>query len=646
MKLELKRLTLENFKGMKQESLLFETETWIYGANGKGKTSLFDAFVWCLFGKDHLGRSDYKLKPYDKDGQVIPRQDVSVEALIHVNGEAKTLKRVYQEEWVKPRTKEEEVLKGHTTKYFINDITVKKSEYDDFVGSICDEIVFKSITNPTYFPNLGKEEQRAILFSFINLTDEEVAGKNKDFKELLQEVTGIGLDAFRKDIAVKKSRIRQELSGLPDRIKGLEEGMPAMPDVEAVTKKIEAKQEEIETIDVSLNDAAKNMEKQNKQRLDIQSEIHKLEQAEQNLQFEHQSQIHAEINKKKEAIREIDTKKEEVTKKEKERLEKIEKLTKEKQENLSLLETLREEWRTLNALTLEFPEGAFSCPTCQRLLEVADIEEKQKQLTDNFNKDKASRIEKNKARGLSVSEHIKEIDLALQEISEPIQSEIFTGSRKSMIEDEIKVLEEKLDTYKITPKYLALEDEITKKKVQLNQTPPKIDNTELIDRKSLLTAELDALKTEISLKAVVENTKKRIADHQAQIKTFNQELANLEKKEYTLKEFEFAKNTEYENRINELFRFVKFRLFHTQVDGQIVPDFECMVDGVPYSTLNNAMQVAAGLDIINTLSMKKGVYAPIWIDNREGITEIPAMDTQIINMVVDKTAHQLYVQYA
>jgi len=60
-----------------------------------------------------------------------------------------------------------------------------------------------------------------------------------------------------------------------------------------------------------------------------------------------------------------------------------------------------------------------------------------------------------------------------------------------------------------------------------------------------------------------------------------------------------------------------------------------MVDGVPFSTLNNAMQIAAGLDIIHAISNKHGVSAPIWIDNRESVTEIPKMETQIINLVVD-----------
>ena len=46
----------------------------------------FDSFVWCLFGKDHLGRSDYELKTHDNSGNTIPRLDCEVEIVINVDG--------------------------------------------------------------------------------------------------------------------------------------------------------------------------------------------------------------------------------------------------------------------------------------------------------------------------------------------------------------------------------------------------------------------------------------------------------------------------------------------------------------------------------------------------------------------------------
>ena len=110
------------------------------------------------------------------------------------------------------------------------------------------------------------------------------------------------------------------------------------------------------------------------------------------------------------------------------------------------------------------------------------------------------------------------------------------------------------------------------------------------------------------------------------------------------KSFEYAKNEAYQSRINEMFSLVKFNLFRQQVDGQIVPTCECHVNGVPYSTQNNAMQVAMGLDIINTISKHEGFSAPIILDNRESVTSIPSIEAQVINLVVDPTATTLKIK--
>ena len=139
MKLTLKKLTLINFKGVKRRSFEFnEKETFIHGKNGSGKTSLYDAYLWCLFGKDHNGKSDHELKTYDGNGKTIPKQTCEVEIIFKTeNGDVK-LKRTYGENWVKPKTEPEEVFKGNYSEYYLNDLLVKKSEYDEHIHSLID----------------------------------------------------------------------------------------------------------------------------------------------------------------------------------------------------------------------------------------------------------------------------------------------------------------------------------------------------------------------------------------------------------------------------------------------------------------------------------------------------------------------------
>jgi len=187
-----------------------------------------------------------------------------------------------------------------------------------------------------------------------------------------------------------------------------------------------------------------------------------------------------------------------------------------------------------------------------------------------------------------------------------------------------------------TNKYNSNLEEIAKYEELLNKPAEQSSiQTELNEKKIALSCEIENLSSDYAKKEIIENSHKRIRQLEEQERTMNQEMADLERREFLLKSFEFAKNERYESEINKMFHFVKFMLFKKQVDGQIVPGCECMADGVPYSTQNKAMQVAIGLDIIDAICMKEGIYAPIFIDNRESVTEIPEIKAQIINLVVN-----------
>lgn len=642
MRLELKQLNITRFRGLQNTSFSFDDhETWIYGRNGSGKTSLFDSFIWCLFGKDHHGRADHEIKPYDKAGKIIPRSDVEVEVIILVDGEKRKLRRCYQEVWVKPKTEIEEVSKGHTTEYFIDDIKVTKSRFDNLVSTLCDDVVFKTITNPLFFTSLKQEEQRKLLFSMVSITDEEIAQENEDFKKLLADLTGITIDEYKKSINTQKTRIKSELTGLPERIAGLKEGMPEMPDEEQISSEILRKQARIDEIEQAINDAAVNAENQNNVRISIQAEINKLELQQQEIRYQHSSKLNEQKAEIRSQISEVEFKIANAKKQVEMVANRRIALEAEKGAYETKLQGLREKWKIIKAEELTFDEHAFKCPTCERLLEAADIEAKQQELTAKFNTSKTQRLEANKAEGLTVVERLKSITEELEQLKGGEKQEMFIGTRLDSLKSQLAAIDLKSNDFEKLNQYIENSKQIEVLKTQLSTVANTVDNSLLIDEKRQLTTELDDLKSKVAFKDVINNTKARIAQLEQRVSILNQELASLERMEFIAKKFEFEKNTRYEEKINKMFRFVKFRLFKTQVDGQIIPVFECMVDGVPFSTLNSAMQIAAGLDIINAISNKQGVSAPIWIDNRESITEIPKMETQIINLVVDPNYSKL-----
>ena len=84
-KVTLKRLQLTNFKGIRSLTVDFGPEqTTIAGDNATGKTTIFDAFTWCLFGKDSQDRTTFGIKTVDKGGQVIERLEHEVSATLEI----------------------------------------------------------------------------------------------------------------------------------------------------------------------------------------------------------------------------------------------------------------------------------------------------------------------------------------------------------------------------------------------------------------------------------------------------------------------------------------------------------------------------------------------------------------------------------
>ena len=81
---------------------------------------------------------------------------------------------------------------------------------------------------------------------------------------------------------------------------------------------------------------------------------------------------------------------------------------------------------------------------------------------------------------------------------------------------------------------------------------------------------------------------------------------------------------------------VDFRLFETQVNGELKETCEVTVNGVPYSDVNNAGKINAGLDVINSLSKFMQKRVPIFVDNAESVNKLIDVNSQIIKLYVSE----------
>ncbi len=645
MKISIESLSIRNFKGVSALDIAGTQVINVYGRNGSGKTSIFDAFTWLLFGKLHdETKNDEGLKPVGRS-----KTDVEVSAVLELdedragsvqNKDYLSLKRIYKEEWANNQ------LKGHTTDYFINDVPVKMKDYNQKVDEICAFDVFKAITNPHYFPSLHPAEQRKMLFEMVpEISFSDVAGKDKDYLNLLYVLNGKSLADFKKELAVKKSKIQAELSRLPVAIEENNRNMPEALDWKELEADLAAKKAELEEITGQIADTSKLSEADTTKRWKIQQQIQDLYAVQDKL--ERQAKLHRDetLERKRSEIRQVTMEIGDAERDYNNKKAKIEALAIEMEVHTKRIEALRSEWKQINERTLVFNEADFACPTCKRPFEPEDVFGKKQEMLENFQAKKAADLEENRKAGLAVKAKILAIEEEKKAIALPEKPD--TEDLKKRIEEMrafLNELEASPFTAKDSVEWKAAQQQIDVLLKQKEETGGNNDATEpLKEKKAELERNISTLERSLFTKTEIDKLEKRIAELEGQATTLNQDLADIEAIEDIAQRFELERNSQYERAVNRLFQAVRFRLFDEQLNGNTKSTCECTMNNVPYATLSNAQQVYAGLDIIKAISRHHNVYAPIFIDNRESITEIPDMDCQIINLYVSNEANTLII---
>lgn len=642
-KIVLKSLSLTNFKGARSQEIVFsEQGTVISGENGTGKTTIFDAFLWLLFGKDSSGRSDsnFNIKTLDpQTGKPILHLEHSVCAVLDVNGREIKLQRNYVENWVKPRGTTEETLKDHKTECYINDVKVgTKKEYDAEINALIPEDVFKMITNPYYFNSLRPETQKDMLLEMAgNITDAEVAALNPEYVKLLEQLSGRPLAQYAKEVAAKKKACKDALAVIPSQIDTANRLRPASEDWGALEKELAEKKERLADIDAQISDKSKLNEQEYQRKAEVQKQIGDKRIALVNAENAIRSNASADARKAAMELKDLEYKLQSQQNDIVRKKESISSIKRDVDSLVASMNALRADFHKIRAEVITYPDGAFVCPTCKRPLEVEDIEAKQAELQANFNSEKASKLKANQEKGKAFSAKKDEYQKKLSAYEQELKSQVETTQK--LIETKKAAIPEEQDADALIAadqNCINLRNEITELENQLKMEAKPVDVSELQSGKRVLSEAITELNKRLANRSQIERVDKEIADLEEKRVANNQELADLERWEFTALEFKKAKDAKLLERINGMFQVVSFNFVSDQLNGGEKLTCVCTVNGTPYPDVNAAGKVNAGLDIINAICSAKGVSAPIFIDNRESVNQIIPTVSQVINLVVSK----------
>lgn len=631
----LKTLILRNFKGIKDLKVDFNRVTDISGDNAVGKTTVFDAFTWLLFDKNSLDAKDFEIKTLDKNNNVIHGLEHEVSALLNIDGVEKKLSKIYKEKWTKKRGEAEKQLTGHTTDYYIDDVPVKKVEFQEAIGNIIDEKLFKLITNPLYFSTiLNWKDRRNVLLSIIGDVDviDVIKGNNtlKGFDALLGEKT---VDDLKKTLAARKKKINQDINSIPVRIDELDKSVLNL-DFEALEDELKLKNEELKQVEDKLYDSTKLGDVV----LEKQQKLFNLKNMLQSIEYKAESQAN---RPKKELEALLDEKAYEL----KDTLRKVSTLEErlvsikfKKDLVKDQMDSLRNTWHEEKLRTLEFNENEFVCPTCKREFEADDIEAKKESLIEQFNISKSRKLSDINNKGVAKKDEFVELEKQILNLETEVEE---TKVKASSLEEEVKGIKVKLDSFKplivLGEEYKKVSCEIAYLEVEINDNTSTKDLISSLRReKSELVDAIDNIKAKLTYREKNKATLERIEELKDEERKLAETLAKVEKEEFQCETFIKAKVKLMEDSINEKFKYVSFKLFNTLVNGAVEECCVATVNGVPFDSVNNAGKINAGIDIINTLCNHYDIECPVFVDNAESVNELLECESQVVRLIVSK----------
>lgn len=653
-KVAIKNMHLVNFRGHKDLKINFSDLTEISGDNRLGKSTIFDAFVWNLFGKDQFDRKDFEIIPI-VDGKRLDRVDSEVKLVIDFDGREMELKRVLHQKWVRRRGTAEEVFDGCETLYYINDVPLKAGEYKARVDLMIEETVFKLITNPSAFLALHWTKQREFLFQIAGtVSDHEIAATDAKFAQLLDLVNGKSLIEFKKELSAKKKKLKADLDDINPKIDQTANLMPTEKDFTAIQSELTLVDEKIAAIDLQIADRAKAIRGEYEAIQTKQGEINTLKTKQRELvnaattkaqqdafeanqanvvkEHEYSALVTLHASLKNHAI---------ALASESDRIE-----AKVLLKKISLQE-LRDKWTLVNEKEYTAKDGCLICPAfgheCSDITALSKNLDTQETAKSSFLFTKNNDLEFINTEGGKLKDELETIEkehetakaLLLNKQNEVLASFDRVEKLKSEIATIKKVMPKEVFPDEI-PEWVELYDKIKAIEATISEPKPA-ENSDLNIQKGELIEKRDSLKKELNNKDLIINYKAEIKRLETEASQLSQQIADLERQEFTIDAFNKVKIDECDRRINNMFKIVKFQLFDKTNEGN---EFEACIPlnkaGVQIAATNTAERINAGLDIIETLSKFYNVAAPVFIDNSEAVNSFLPTTGQMINLRVTK----------
>ena len=666
---KIKSLTLNNyrcFSGEREFHADFGSKTRVSGKNGSGKSTVMNAVMEVLTGKNADGTQADNVRPI-VNGQEVEGVDVERTVVLDIDGKETEIKKITKQKRERVDGEMQYVPGSNVNSYTVDGIGFNQKKLDEFISeNICPPETLLACCNPNAFLSLkSTTDMRAFLEKMAGFDlNEYIKSLGAEFAEVEEITKGHPIEQVQKTLNKqltdqKKATTKAETEWKYEKGRAVDSGED---DVTRLTEQKVSYENQIAILDEqekSLDDVMAAYDQKSKDILDLkfeQSDIVRkanegLVQQRKTLDCEIFS-LNQDMKSAENSLRmaEMDLKHANMG---------IERHTAD-------VKKAQEDWKEysgreypeehLEAIKAEqFDENSLICPTCGQDLP----EEQAEKIRAEFEQKKAIRI---KSEEDIREQFYQQKDKKLTEITESgnkVAADL-KEAKKAQAEAERKVTE-------LKKKITSLAMEIQQKQTELSKLPESVDlsdNTEYqkitaeIGRAEVALHEMENgsnQRREITDKrngfirecakidAEINNIKRKKQAHEEDVEKLyqafresSQKEADIQRKKDILKNFSIKKNERITEMINPYFEEFQFNFLSYTQNNDPVEVCEMLRKGVEYRNLNYSDQLICKVDLLCGFQKIQGVSLPIFIDNAESInaSRRPVTNRQMVFLEV------------
>ena len=671
-KVLIKSISMQNYRcfyGEKEFHADFGKRTRISGKNGSGKSTVMNAFMETLTGKDADGTQPDNVRPI-VDGKELEGVDVVRTVVLDIDGKETEIKKITKQKRERVDGVMQYVPGSNVNSYTVDGISFNQKKLDEFISeNICPPETLLACCNQNVFLSLkSTTDMRAFLEKMAGFDlNEYIKSLGAEFAEVEEITKGHPIEQVQKTLSKqlndqKKATTKAETEWKYEKGKAVDSGED---DVIRLTEKKVRYENQISILDEqekSLDDVMAAYDQKSKDILDLkfeQSEI--MRKANEGL-VQQRKELDGEIfsleQDKKSAENDLRTA-EMGLKHAKMGIERHTADVKQAQTDWKTYYEREYPEENLERIKAEqFDENSLVCPTCGQDLP----EEQAEKIRDDFEQKKAKRIKDEE--GIKTAFYEAK-DKKLTEITE-------SGNKAAADLKEAKNAKEEAERKiaELKQKITSLAMEIQQKQTELSKLPESVDLSDNAEYQSISMEIILAEKAlremnngseqrrEITEKrngyirecakidAEINNIQRKKQAHEEEVEKLyqafresSQKEADILRKRDILKNFSIKKNERIASMINPVFSEFQFEFLEFTQDGNPVETCRMVSNGIEYRDMNHSKKILVQADLLRGFQELSGLNLFVFIDDTESVNDenLPDMDRQMVFLEVTES---------